>query len=550
MRSSAAMGFVARSLRLREGAVFAAYAAILLALMALFRPMFMSLVPAASYRAPVIVWAMLRSDFLNIQRAFQGKPLGTPSLLFLVVPTLVLLVLRRRLRWTDFDSGKSLRAFVVTIVAMLAWSGATYDYNSYLDQGHFVDRALLVILAIVSYFTPLAVPFAVRWAIVMIKEAYIPITLDDFDFRPVPEVIIVFSCFLWAGLLRGFKTKHFLFAGIACWASYYYAAGVAKLRIGPEWWTWTLEDHVSNVSAGAHVRGWLSWISDDAYMAFYAVAGRADLLSTGYTMVLELGALCLFFVRPRLTRLMFLGCCTLHLGIFAMTGLCFWKWMFANIAFFIYLGRGGAKPLREMLRPAVLVFVFGAVTVFFSRGRDYFYPQTGVSWYDSPMVENYILYAIGKSGKRYFIDTRTLAPMDMHWSQGRLCYATQERSVTGIFGVTGSYNSKNALEKLDKPADVMKLIARGRKCDDPKQRAKFDDFFKRYFTTLNKKGLQHPWLRWIGRPRHVWTFPTAPDRYEVQEPVTRVELWREVTVHHGGKIHKLETKHTHTVEIP
>ena len=87
---------------------------------------------------------------------------------------------------------------------------------------------LTVIPALVSR---LAVPFAVRWAIVMIKEAYIPITLDDFDFRPVPEVIIVFSCFLWAGLLRGFKTKHFLFAGIACWASYYYAAGVAKLRI-------------------------------------------------------------------------------------------------------------------------------------------------------------------------------------------------------------------------------------------------------------------------------------------------------------------------------
>ena len=121
MRSSAAMGFVARSLRLREGAVFAAYAAILLALMALFRPMFMSLVPAASYRAPVIVWAMLKSDFLSIERAFQGKSLGTPSLLFLVVPTLVLLVFRRRLRWTDFDSGKSLRNFVMMLVAMLAW---------------------------------------------------------------------------------------------------------------------------------------------------------------------------------------------------------------------------------------------------------------------------------------------------------------------------------------------------------------------------------------------------------------------------------------------
>ena len=44
-----------------------------------------------------------------------------------------------------------------------------------------------------SWKFPLAVPFAVKWAYVMIKESYVPIRADDFDFRAVHEVLIIFS---------------------------------------------------------------------------------------------------------------------------------------------------------------------------------------------------------------------------------------------------------------------------------------------------------------------------------------------------------------------
>ena len=481
-------------LRLRDSLIFAAHAALLIGLMFVYRPLFMLKPADRDYKAPVIVWSLIRGDFVTLQRFFLGKGMGGLDLLFLLLPTAILLVARRRLRWTDFDHGKSLRNFICVVLGVLVWSGSTADYNSYLDLGHFVDRGLLVAFGVASYFTPLAVPFALRLAFVLIKEAYVPIHQDDFDFRSLPEVLTVFSCFVWASFFKSFKTRHFLFAGIACWASYYFAAGVAKLNVGPEWWSWTLTDHVSNLSMGAHIRGWASWVSDDHFIAFNNVVRKGDLVSTLYTMILELGALFAFFVRPRLTKWMFLGCFALHFGIFTLTGICFWKWMIANLAFFLYLGWGGKKPLEEMFKTPLIVAVMGILLVWFSRERTYFFPQTGVAWYDSRMVENYLLYGIGKSGKRYFIDTSTLAPSDMQWTQGRLCYATKERSVTGIYGVGRNYDAIMALDATNDPQLAMRLLAKGRKCENPKQQAVFDDYFKKYFQTLNEKGRQHRWL--------------------------------------------------------
>lgn len=536
-------------LRLRESLVFAAHAAVIIGIVALVRPVFMTLVPAKQYEQPVIVWAMIQADVTSLTKWLHGGRFVTPTLLFLVPPTVLLLALRKRLRWTDFDHGKELRLLVMVFIAILTWAGSTFDYNSYLDRGHFVDRGLLVALAIASYFTPLAVPFSVKWAVVMLKEPYIPIIQDDFDLRSTGELLIVFSCFVWASVHRTFRAKHALFTVIACWASYYYAAGVAKLNIGPELWSWTFDDHVTNISVGSHVRGWLSFLPDDIYLPAIAQLRRVDVGFTLYTMVLELGALFAFFVHPKVARWAFLGCFFLNFGIFLLTGICFWKWMMVNLTFYFWLKKKGAAPFREITR-APLVIALGIALVFFSRGRDYFFPQTGVAWYDSRMVENYVFYVIGQSGKRYFLDPSYLTPMDIQWIQGRLCYATQERSVTGIYGVTRNYKAVMKLEQIARPGEAMAMLKNGRVCDDPKQRAIFDEFFKRYFKTINRSGRQHTWLTAIGRFRHLYVFPKGENMYDTQEPVTKIELWREVIVLHDDKLHKLETKLTHTVDIP
>jgi hypothetical protein len=544
-----------RRLFLREDLQFILHCLFLLWMMTFLRPMFSAATPTASYESFSIAWSLIVKDNAFLIRLLHDRHF--PSLqslqtlrqllvLFLVIPTLTFVITRRRLRWKDWEAGASLRVLVMVMLVALAWSGSTFEYSIYLDRGHALDRLLLVALTALAWRTPLAVPFAARWAIVMLEEAYVPIPLDDFDFRSVAEVLIVFSCFTWASLLRSFKTKHFLLVGLGAWASYYYAAGMAKVNYGPAW-SWFLENHISNIAANAHVRGWMSFLSDGTFSAGVAFIRRFDLALAAYTLVIELGAL-VVFVHPRIVRAWVVFCALLHFGIFAFTGIFFWKWMVTNLAFYFFLRYGGAKIAKQMCR-RWLVVLFAIAMVYNSRGRDYFYPQTGVAWYDSKFEENYILYAIGKSGHKYLVAPGYLTPMDMHWTQGRLCYATSERSITGIYGTTGNYGLVKKLETLATPEEALKLINTGSPCANPKRQAIFDDFFVRYFRNLNRhdRGLQ--WVSAVGAPRHLWVLPKG-DLYDRQEPVEKIELWRDLVVNQGEALHHLEMKLVHTVPIP
>ena len=544
-----------RRVFLREDLQFILHCLFLLWMMTLLRAMFSAATPNASYEAVNIAWSLVEKDHALLIRAIHDRRF--PSLqslqtlrqllvLFPVIPTLVFLAARRRLRWTDWEAGKSLRVLVMVLLVALAWSGSTFEYSMYLDRGHALDRLLLVALTLLSWRTPLAVPFATRWVIVMLEEAYVPIPLDDFDFRSVAEVLIVFSCFTWASLQRSFKTKHFLLVGLGAWASYYYAAGTAKINYGPAW-SWLLENHISNISANAHVRGWLVFLSDGTFSAGVSFIRRFDLALAAYTLLIELGAL-VVFVHPRVVRAWVVFCALLHFGIFALTGIFFWKWMVTNLAFYFFLRYGGAAISKQMCRRKAVV-LFAIAMVYYSRGRGYFYPQTGVAWYDSKFVENYVFYAIGQSGKKYLVSPGYLTPMDMHWTQGRLCYATNERSITGIYGTTGNYDLVQKLETLSSPEEALKLINTGGVCTNVKRQATFDDFFVRYFRNLNRHDRQLQWVSWIGAPRHLWVTPKG-DMYERQEPVAKIELWRDLVVNQGDALHHLELKLVHTVLIP
>ena len=281
----------------------------------------------------------------------------------------------------------------MTLLIMLGWASSTFDYNIYLNQGHFFDRFLIVLFVALSWKYPLAVPFAVQWIYVMLKESYIPIIADDFDFRAVHEFLVVFSLFIWLSARKSFKSEHFLLVGIGAWASYYFTAGMSKLFYGPDW-SWLLDNHLSNLAVGGHIRGWLGFLSHDTFLKFAHFARKLDFPLAVFTLVFELGAVAAFFLHRRIAQVWFAFAIAFNAGIFFMTGIFFWKWLVTNIAFLVFTTRGGA-PIYNRMCKHWPVITCAIIAVFYSRYRTYYNPQTGVAWYDTPMVENYTIHAIG-----------------------------------------------------------------------------------------------------------------------------------------------------------
>lgn len=527
------------------------HVAVLLVLLALCRSLFFQPVDVKHYQASSIFMSMATEDLALIARSAPKNTPVVPQILSFLVPMALFFVAGRKLRWTDWEHGEALRVFVLGLVLMLCWSGATSPYNLYLGVGHGLDRLLLVACGLLSVRFPIFIPLAVKMSIVMIKEAYVPTPLDDFDFRAPAELAIIFSVFTWASLSRTFQPRHYMIVGVGSFAAFYYLAGIAKWNAGPPG-AWLNENHVSNVSVACYAHGWLSFVPEWAFMRFAAVARQLDYAFAFYTLFIEVGAIFGFFLFRWMTRWWFLGCFVLNFGIFAMTGICFWKWMVAAVLAFVWMGRSGRPLVGRMLEyklPLILIFA----AIYWSGSRIWYYP-TAVAWFDTRLQENYDIYAIGESGTRYLVRGSFFKPMDMHWSQGSLCYATEGRAMTGIFA-TGGYQTMKMLESIT-PEELEKRHRSARSCRNEKLQARYDDFMRRFFGNLNREGRKLGFLEWVGRPRHIWAWEKGEldggqhEVFDGQEKVEKVELWWTMVFHHDGKLHRTEPKLMHTVEIP
>src|SRR5205085_298314 len=102
-----------------------------------------------------------------------------------------------------------------------------------------------------------------------------------------------------------------------------------------------LENHLSNLAVGAYVRGWLGFLPEHVVLPVAEFVRNFDRPMAVFTLVTELGALVFFFLALRWARVWAFLCFVLHLGIFALTGVCFWKWAVANIVLLIFLSGQG-----------------------------------------------------------------------------------------------------------------------------------------------------------------------------------------------------------------
>ena len=242
-----------------------------------------------------------------------------------------------------------------------------------------------------------------------------------------------------------------------------------------------------------------------------------------------------------------------HFGIYVLSGVCFWKWTVVCFGLYLWLGRGGAVSLKAMLRYK-LAAVLAIASIYYADNKIWYNPQIGVSWFDTRLTQSYLIYAVGESGKKYLVDPNYFAPHAIHLVQGHLCYLGKVRSVTAIYGTTGSFATMKRLQEADSPDVAWKMLKRGRLCTGGRYarwKKWTTSLITRTFSNINRHGQRHEWLEWVGRPAHlqVHTQPPADgELFDEQERVQTVELWHEPVFWQGGQLHRQPA--TLAAEIP
>lgn len=459
-----------------------------------------------------------------------------------------LVAARGRLRWSDLEApagaadalGRTepsaeaerprLRLLIGVIVISAAWAFSLYAPNYYYGRVHGLDRALLVAFAALALAHRPAwlAAFVAQFTMIVMQFEESPVQYSLTDKRILLSIMILFVAFmLLRAASRSFPARLFLIVALAMTAANYFFSGWAKMRL--DWWA---DENLSYIFMAATDNGWMRAAGPGGRETIRAMFDAANPLMLAFTLVVELGALAVFFGR-RFAVPMIAAWIALHLGIFFATGIFFWKWIVMDAAFIAIAWRrgfllrlpGGPGPSNARWSAAWTACVGVALTL----ASPLFTEVHFLGWIDTPLSAVYRFEAVGRSGKIYEIPPAAFEPYDFPFAQSRFGFLTERKPPVGTYG---SSEDRAVARKLlavrepigpaswaPAPASTAKEIAK-----EPKKIRGLEEFLRAYMKWRNERPAP-PWAA-LAAPHHIWTGPVgAPDaEYGGQEPMTAIRV--------------------------
>jgi len=426
---------------------------------------------------------------------------------------------RRELSWASFDLNRPVRRFVLVLSLTLAFAFSTYSYNFFLGHWHFLDRILLVVLALATWRSPLFVaPFLLQ-ATLMASQFKQPIVFSWTDKRPLYDLLILFQAALVLKLFRR-RTGFLPYIGAAiCMIAMYYVLSVyGKLQFG-----WLMRGSLADLFMGAVIQnGWMTPFGNDTIVQTRNIIDTINIPLKVITFAIQ-GLLLFCLFDRRLLLIALLGCAGMHVGIFASSGILFWKWIAMDVAMAGILWN---LPRADAVRLfGTRMMLFGCLVICLVLPI-YFRGPVKLAWYDSSMVSHFHFEAVGQSGRIYQVPPSHWAPYDLAFAQGRFYYLGRIPRVVNCFGSVYDDELLDAIEKADNVSAVDALHRDyGQNRHDPLRTEWFDKFVRRYFMMHNEGGRRQP-THW-GAPQHIWSYPNpeyAQDVFTGQESIVLLRV--------------------------
>lgn len=482
------------------------------------------------YEGPSIALAVLRN--------FAGVKTAAPLLLLLAIG------FRRPvwIRWNDLEHGACLRGFVLLAAGILAWTYATYNTNLYLGRLHGSDRLLLVLLAALIWWRPLFVLPFVLLVIPMIRQFSVP--LGNFSIVApylFVRILMLFTATWLLMLISGRRSAiDFVVCVLALIASNYWVCGLGKLRLG-----WITYGHFHYLAPAAHANGWLGFLEPETFNSAVRTLMLFDWPMGLMTLVFECGALILL-VRRRVAIVVLGGWVLFHIGVFAVSGICFWKWLILDatlLVFFLSADRARLFPVFGGKR-----FVVSVVLI---AGSPFWYKPVALAWYDSRVSYSYRMEATGASGATYQLAPRFFAPHDYQFTFTGFGYLDPAPTLGVVAGALADRKTGEALIAAATTEEIFAIEReRGRTRFDEMRAAAFDSFVARFVGNVNEHGMAGHWYDWLRAPPLLCSSGREPAYPDGGERIRKVTVVQVMSDWDGERYSEIRKRVVREIEIP
>lgn len=496
-----------------------------------------------AYRLPFILWGGLES------------PVGIGFFLFGALLLALNFIpgdwnpVRGRITYGDELPPKT-NWFLFIVAIPLAWKMSTYDINLFLDQAHIADRLLLVVLWLGILKNPAFVPmFIAHMAMIAgqfaVPEGCMHYTWAD-KIMPTNMLLIFWVTFL-VSRIRRLSVWVFPFLVICHVGSLYFYPMVGKFIAGESVFVWIAHNPLQDLFVGAHLNGWLSGLSEPQAMRVAALIQTLRVPIQLFVALLELAPLVMIW-RRKTTVLMIAAAVSMHLGIFASSGIFFWEWIIPDLTLIAFLiGPWGRNEMGDLFRSPTR-WIAAPMVLF---ALPIFWPYI-LGWLDTPYNVVYHLEVEDEAGNSVELAREFMDPYELPFTQSRFHFADPRVTVpVSSYGSIGDVAIWRRMLEIETPDQMAALNAElGTSRFEQERQDEFVRWAEAVFSNYNARG---------GRKSVVPSFMEAPHHQlstsgvHLQpggESIRRVRLIVRDTFFDGEALHPMDEQVIVEVEIP
>jgi hypothetical protein len=418
------------------------------------------------------------------------------------------------LRYTDLSPGAGLmlRGLMVMWVVYVTWRSLTHGFvvsdtpfPSWDFFGLWITPGLVWIAAAVAWWRPgfaIAVFVCSLWQFTQFGiTSGLPIQ-TTVDFYVTVEVSVFFIVLTVASMavdqIGGqplqrtsdeFKSIVFLVALTAHLGNYFYA-GFGKLLLA-EPLTWLLQNPTGDLMLGTAAQGVTPvMLVPSLFQATYDLVSRADIALNTWVLGIQLFGLVAVWRRKWLLAALLMYD-VLHIGIYFLTGIMFWKWVVLNTLAIIAVRRD-VFPVSRLARGLLIAMVLLSTAIF---------NITWLAWFDSKAVNVFNVHAAVRRGpevewvrvpSNYFATHSFNFSANWHYRPGGLL-------PTSHFGVAFDHDSFVAGRdcKLKGPDKTEWELA-----------PNVEQFVREHHARVVSAWNHRPGWRFDRHPHHIWSMPS------------------------------------------
>jgi hypothetical protein len=295
----------------------------------------------------------------------------------------------------------------IILMFAMTWKAVTHDYDWQKDPpgNTLFWRCSAVVFAVLSLQEGL---FLIPWIYIAIRRLGIWTHHCE---MPLRLLFVWLSLDLSSRLVAGPGQQE-----KAAWDSglylgmvliHYWIPGIAKMQLGPRWFSWVKDNQLHCFISNAYAYGWLQFLPARRILWFSRNMKPLNQLIQALILLLEAGCL-LFVANSFLFQLWLAGIFLMHVGIFLFAGLFFWEYMLAIALIFFQV-----PDLWHPLAPLTAIL---AATLLVSL--KIVRPQL-LAWWDSPWVGRIFIEGTTCTGKNVHVHNGLLCPHERVYGQIR-----------------------------------------------------------------------------------------------------------------------------------